>query len=157
MSRVRVFSLIGACSMGLAASSPVLLTAVALSLLVAPVQAAPAASPALCQSLIRANYPATEADQTITVTFLSFVMSGVKAHEAVYANDLIGARGHTVMATPIHTKYTVLTHFQDPYADDQLRTYDAQYLCYQSAKGGWVVEMVSRLPGGETAQYIKKR
>jgi hypothetical protein len=113
------------------------------------------ASPALCQQLIRGNYPPTGADQTISVNFLSFQMGGAQSYEAVYANDENG-RGHTVTAWPVHAKYTVLTHFDDPQADDQLRTYDAQYMCYKSPVGGWVVEMTSRLPGGETAQYIHK-
>ncbi len=122
-------------------------------------QAQERATPQLCQSLIRANYPPGGADQIITVSFLVFSMGGPKTHNAVYANDLAApyGRGHDVTAWPVHAKYTVLTHYQDPYADDQLRTYDAQYLCYRSAKGGWVVEMVSRLPGGESAQYIHKQ
>ncbi len=115
------------------------------------------ASAAVCQQLIRANYPPGGADQTITVTFLSFQMSAQRPYEAVYANDWNG-KGHTVSAAPIHAKYTVLTHYDDPQADDELRTYDAQFMCYKSAAGGgWVVEMVSRLPGGESAQYIHKR
>ncbi len=63
-----------------------------------------------------------------------------------------------VSAAPIHARYTVLTHYDDPNAPDELRTYDAQYMCYRSGApgGGWVVEMVSRLPGGETPQYIRK-
>ena len=120
-------------------------------------QAQAKATPALCQNLIRANYPPGGADQTITVNFLAFALSAPKAHEAIYANDIQGAHGHTVQAWPVHAKFTVLTHYADPYADDQLRTYDAQYMCYRSAKGGWVVEEISRLPGGETAQYIHKR
>lgn len=116
------------------------------------------ASAALCQQLIRANYPPGGADQTITVSFLSFQMGGQRPYEAVYANDP-GGRGHTVSAAPVHAKYTVLTHFDDPQADDQLRTYDAQFMCYKSGApgAGWVVEMISRLPGGETAQYIHKQ
>jgi len=113
------------------------------------------ATEAKCQQLIRDNYPATGADQTISVNFLSFQMGGARPYEAVYANDRNG-RGHTVSASPIHAKYTVLTHFADPLADDQLRTYDAKFMCYRSPVGGWVVEMISRLPGGETAQYIHK-
>ena len=120
-------------------------------------QAQTTATPQLCQNLIRQNYPATGADQTISVNFLAFQMAAPKSYEAIYAGDIRGARGHPVKAWPIHAKYTVLTHFQSPNADDQLRTYDAQYMCYNSAKGGWVVEMTSRLPGGETAQYIHKR
>jgi len=129
-----------------------------------PAQADPAipnppgnvASAAVCQQLIRANYPPTGADQTITVSFLSFQMGGQRPYEAVYANDRNG-RGHTVSAAPIHARYTVLTHYENPRADDELRTYDAQFMCYRSAAGGgWVVEMVSRLPGGERAQYIHK-
>ena len=114
------------------------------------------ASAAVCKQLIVANYPPTGADQTITVNFLQFSMGAPRSYVATYANDNNGI-GHTVRATPVHAKYTVLTHFDDPQADDQLRTYDAQFMCYKSAAGGgWVVEMVSRLPGGETAQYIKK-
>jgi hypothetical protein len=119
----------------------------------------PGATPnqAVCQQLIRANYPPGGADQTITVTFLSFQMGAPSRYEAVYANDQ-GGRGHVVSAAPIHARYTVLTHYDDPNAPDELRTYDAQYRCYRSAAGGgWVVELVSRLPGGETAQYINKR
>ena len=115
------------------------------------------ASAAACQQLIRANYPPTGADQTITVQFLGFQMSGQRPYEAVYANDRNG-RGHIVSAAPIHARYTVLTHYDNPRADDELRTYDAQFMCYRSAAGGgWVVEMVSRLPGGERAQYIHKQ
>ncbi|HEY1752606.1 MAG TPA: hypothetical protein VGG29_15215 [Caulobacteraceae bacterium] len=114
-----------------------------------------AASPALCQQLIRANYPPGGADQTITVNFLSFQIGGPQRFEAVYANDA-GGRGHTVNAWPVHARYTVLTHFADPYADDTLRTYDAQYMCFQLPAHGWLVEMISRAPGGETAQYIHK-
>ncbi|HEX5182208.1 MAG TPA: hypothetical protein VFW19_03540 [Allosphingosinicella sp.] len=112
-------------------------------------------SAAFCQQLIRANYPPGGSDQTIAVSFLAFQMGGAQSHEAVYANDNNG-RGHRVTAWPIHARYTVLTHFADPLADDQLRTYDANYLCYALPVGGWVVEMVSRAPGGETAQYIHK-
>ncbi|HEX4739538.1 MAG TPA: hypothetical protein VH331_18470 [Allosphingosinicella sp.] len=118
-----------------------------------PAGAAPSA--AFCQQLIRANYPPGGADQRITVNFLAFQMGGAQAHEAVYANDPNG-RGHQVRAWPIHARYTVLTHYADPNADDQLRTYDANYLCYKLPVGGWVVEMTSRAPGGETAQYIHK-
>jgi hypothetical protein len=116
------------------------------------------ASAALCQQLIRANYPPTGADQTITVSFLNYSMSGPRPYEAIYANDLAppAGRGHTVTAWPVHAKFTVLTHYEDPQADDELRTYDAQYMCYRSAAGEWTVEMTSRLPGGETAQYIHK-
>jgi hypothetical protein len=113
------------------------------------------ASQALCQQLIRANYPGG-GDVTITVNFLSFQMSAARPYEAIYANDMVGARGHTVTATPVHAKFTVLTHYADPRADDQLRTYDAQYMCYKSPKTGWTVEETSRVPGGETAQYIHK-
>lgn len=113
------------------------------------------ASQALCQQLIRANYPGG-GDTTITVNFLSFQMSAPRPYEAIYANDMIGAHGHTVTATPVHAKFTVLTHYADPQADDQLRTYDAQYMCYNSPKTGWTIEETSRLPGGETAQYIHK-
>jgi hypothetical protein len=105
------------------------------------------ASAALCQQLIRANYPPTGADQTITVSFLSYAMSGPRAYAAF---------DHAVTAWPVRARFTVLTHFDDPQADDQLRTYDAQYMCYRSAAGEWTVEMTSRLPGGETAQYIHK-
>jgi hypothetical protein len=115
------------------------------------------ASSAVCQQLIRANYPPGGADQTITVAFQAFQMSGPRPYVATYANDANGV-GHTVSASPVHARYTVLTHYADPQADDELRTYDAQFMCYKSAAGGgWVVEMVSRLPGGETAQYIHKR
>lgn len=115
------------------------------------------ASAAACQQLIRANYPPGGADQTITVDFLGFQMSAQRPYVATYANDR-GGRGHTVSAAPIHARYTVLTHYDDPNAPDELRTYDAQYMCYRSAAGGgWVVEMVSRAPGGETATYIPKR
>ena len=114
------------------------------------------ASAAVCQQLIRANYPPGGADQTIIVTFLGFDMGGQRPYVATYANDR-GGVGHTISAAPIHARYTVLTHYADPNADDELRTYDAQYMCYRSAAGGgWVVEMVSRLPGGETARYIHK-
>lgn len=123
------------------------------TLLPPPAGAAPSA--AFCQQLIRANYPPGDSDQTISVNFLAFQMGGAQAHEAVYANDNNG-RGHSVTAWPIHSRYTVLTHFADPLADDQLRTYDANYLCYRLPVGGWVVEMTSRAPGGETAQYIHK-
>lgn len=62
-----------------------------------------------------------------------------------------------MQAAPIHAKYTVLTHYADPLAPDELRTYDAQYMCYRTATTGeLVVEMTSRLPGGETPTYIKK-
>jgi hypothetical protein len=115
------------------------------------------ASSAVCQQLIRANYPPGGADQTITVNFQAFQMSGARPYVATYANDANGV-GHTVSASPVHARYTVLTHYADPNADDELRTYDAQFMCYKSAAGGgWVVEMVSRVPGGETAQYIHKR
>ena len=116
------------------------------------------ASAALCKQLIRDNYPPGGADQTITVSFLSFTMGGPRPYEAVYANDLAppAGRGHTVQASPIHAKFTVLTHYADPQADDELRTYDAQYMCYRLPVGGWVAEMTSRLPGGEEAQYIHK-
>jgi hypothetical protein len=113
------------------------------------------ATPAMCQQLIRANYPPGGADQTISVNFLNFQMSAPRPFTATYANDP-GGVGHTVTAWPVHAKFTVLTHFADPYADDRLNTYDAQYMCFKLPVGGWVVEMMSRLPGGETAQYIKK-
>jgi hypothetical protein len=118
-----------------------------------------AASPALCQQLIRANYPPSGADETNMVSFLSFSMGGPHPYEAIYANDLRApaAHGHVVTAWPVHARFTVLSHYQDPLADDELRTYDAQYQCYRSARGGWVVEMTARKPGGETAQYIHKR
>lgn len=113
------------------------------------------ASAALCEQLIRANYPSHD-DQTITVNFLNMSLSAPRPYEAIYANDMVGAHGHTVTATPVHARFTVLTHFADPMADDQLRTYDAQYMCYKSPVTGWTAEMTSRLPGGETAQYIHK-
>jgi hypothetical protein len=57
----------------------------------------------------------------------------------------------------IHAKFTVLTHYADPKAPDELRTYDAQYMCYRTATTGeLIVEMTSRVPGGETPTYIKK-
>ncbi len=107
-----------------------------------------------CKALITANYPSHD-DLTVTVSYLAFSPGAPKAYEAVYANDNNG-RGHTVSALPVHAKYTVLQHYADPLADDQLRTYDAQYMCYVSPTGGPVAEMVSRLPGAETAQYIHK-
>lgn len=117
----------------------------------------PISGPA-CQQAIRANYPATGADQTITVDFLSFDMGGQQSYEAVYQNAPFGNAGHTVQAAPIHAKYTVLTHYADLNAPDELRTYDVQYMCYRTpASGELIVEMVSRLPGGETAKYINKR
>ena len=115
---------------------------------------APAVSADQCKALITANYPSHD-DVTTTVTFLTFDVSAPKSYTATYANDNNG-QGHTVSATPVHAKYTVLDHYADPLADDQLRTYDAQYMCYVSPTGGPVAEMVSRLPGGETAQYIHK-
>lgn len=115
------------------------------------------ASPALCQQLIRSNYPPGGADQTISVEFLSFQMGAQQPFVATYARD-VGGVGHTVSAAPVHARYTVLTHYEDPNADDQLRTYDARFMCYRSGApgAGWVVELVSREPGGETAQYIHK-
>jgi hypothetical protein len=110
-----------------------------------------------CQQAIRANYPPGGTDQTITVTFLSFQMSGLQAYQAVYQNAQFGDPGHTVQAAPIHAKFTVLTHYADPKAPDELRTYDAQYMCYRTATTGeLIVEMTSRVPGGETPTYIKK-
>lgn len=109
-----------------------------------------------CQQAIRANYPPGGADQTMTINFLNFQIGGPQAYTATYANDQ-GGVGHTVQAAPVHAKYTVLTHYADPKADDELRTYDANYMCYNAVPSGdLVVEMVSRLPGGETPQYIHK-
>ena len=124
----------------------------------APPGAVPVSADA-CKQAIRANYPPGGSDQTMTIDFQSFEMSGLRPYEAVYANDLAppAGRGHTVQAAPVHAKFTVLTHYADPNADDELRTYDANYMCYRSAtSGALVVEMTSRKPGGETAQYISK-
>ena len=85
---------------------------------------AAAGTAARCQALIRQNYMATGADQTVSVSFLVFQTGASVNHTATYANDFVG-RGHDVVAMPIHAKYQVLTHFADAYADDQLRTYDA--------------------------------
>lgn len=110
-----------------------------------------------CQQAIRANYPPGGADQTMTIKFLNFQIGGQQPYTATYANDQ-GGVGHTVQAAPVHAKYTVLTHYADPKADDELRTYDAQFMCYNAVPSGdLVVEMVSRLPGGETPQYIHKQ
>ncbi|HYM31864.1 MAG TPA: hypothetical protein VEU47_11215 [Candidatus Cybelea sp.] len=110
-----------------------------------------------CMQAIRANYPPAGADQTITVNFQTIQISGPQSYTATYANDNNGV-GHTVQASPVHAKYTVLTHFADPSADDILRTYDANYMCYRTATTGeLIVEMTSRVPGGETPTYIKKR
>ncbi|HEY3797241.1 MAG TPA: hypothetical protein VGL58_02730 [Caulobacteraceae bacterium] len=135
--------------------APPVLAVAALALAACGPAAAETATPALCQSLIRADYPPGGADQTITVTFQAFQMGGPTPFEAVYANDENG-RGHQVTAWPIHAKYQVLTHFADPYADDQLRTYDAQFMCFTLPGRGWVAELMSRAPGGEEAQYIHK-
>ena len=127
-------------------------------LLLAGCGGGPKPSADLCQGLIRDNYQPQGADQTITVNFLDFQMGAATAHTATYANDVAG-RGHDVKAWPVHAKYTVLTHYADVLADDQLRTYDAQYLCYQAGTPdhAWTIEMMSRLPGGESAQYIHKQ
>jgi hypothetical protein len=116
-------------------------------------------SVANCQQAIRANYVATGDDQTIQVTFLAFENKGSSAYESVYKNDkILGAHGHVMRAMSIHAKYQVLTHFADPLADDQLRTYDGNFKCYDTATTGELVaEMTDRLGGGEHATYIKKR
>ena len=112
----------------------------------------------LCQALIRANYPKGE-DYVQSVNFLAFQMDAPSAYEDSYANDQSAtyARGHSVMAAPVHAVFTVLKHYQDPFADDELRKYDAQYKCFKSHTTGWTIKMISRLPGGETAQYIHKK
>ncbi len=116
-----------------------------------------AVSAQACQQAIRANYPPAGTDQPIAVNFLSFQMGGLQPYQAVYQNAQFGDPGHTVQAAPIHAKYTVLTHYADPKAPDELRTHDAQYMCYRTATTGeLIVEMTSRLPGGETPTYIKK-
>ena len=116
-------------------------------------------SVANCQQAIRANYITTGDDQSIRVTFLTFQNRGISAYESVYKGDkMLGAHGHVMPAMSIHAKYTVLLHFADPLADDQLRTYDANFRCYDTATSGELVaEMTDRLPGGEHATYIKKR
>ena len=112
-----------------------------------------------CQQAIRANYVTTGDDQTINVKFLIFAASGPSAYESVYKGDqMLGARGHVMQALTIHAKYQVLLHYADPLADDQLRTYDGNFKCYNTVQTGELIaEMTDRLPGGETAQYIHKR
>lgn len=116
-------------------------------------------SAANCQQAIRANYVTTGDDQTINVKFLGFAASGPSSYESVYKGDhMLGARGHVMQALTIHAKYQVLLHFADPLADDQLRTYDAKFKCYNTVQTGELIaEMTDRLPGGETAQYIHKQ
>lgn len=117
-------------------------------------------SAAICQPLIRANYPPGGADRTMIVTFQSFEMIGRPPYIEPYLTTDANYNGGAVIqvaAAPIHTRYTVLTHYADPKTDDELRSYDAQYMCYQPVPGaGWVVKMVSSLPGGDTAQHIHK-
>lgn len=121
----------------------------------APGRVAP--SDASCQQAIRANHPASGADQTINVKFLEFQSSGLGAYVERYQGGS-STGGHPVKAMSIHARYQVLTHFADPYADDQLRTYDAHFKCYNHFAGGELTaEMTDRLPGGEHAEYIKKR
>ena len=112
-----------------------------------------------CQQAIRADHPPTGADQSISVKFLSFEMSGMAPYEDVYKGDtMLGAHGHVLQAATIHAKYQVLTHFASPAADDQLRTYDAHFKCFQAVPSGELTaKMTDRLPGGETAQYIHKQ
>ena len=84
-------------------------------------------------SPIRANYVTTGDDQTIRVVFSNFQITGRGAYESVYKGDsMLGARGHVMQALSIHAKYQVLLHFADPLADDQLRTYDANFKCYNN-------------------------
>lgn len=116
-------------------------------------------SVANCQQAIRANYITTGDDQTIQVNFLAFQNLGMGPYESVYKGDkMLGAHGHVMQAMRIHAKYTVLLHFADPLADDQLRTYDANFRCYVTVTSGELIaEMTDRLPGGEHATYIHKR
>ena len=117
-----------------------------------------APSAASCQQAIRANYVATGDDQAINVKFSVFQILGNGSYESVYKGDnMLGARGHVMQALSIHAKYSVLTHFADINADDQLRTYDANFKCYNTATTGELIaEITDRLDGAEHATYIKK-
>jgi len=110
-----------------------------------------------CQQAIRARHVAAGADETINVKFLDFQSGGLGAYVERY-NAGYSDAGHNVQAMSIHARYQVLTHFASPNADDQLRTYDAHFKCYNQTRGGdLTAEMTDRLPGGETATYIHKR
>jgi len=114
-------------------------------------------SPAACQQAIRARHPAGGADQTINVKFLDFQSSGLGAYVERYNRGNSDA-GHSVRAMTIHARYQVLTHYSNPNADDELRTYDGHFKCYNQTMGGdLTAEMTDRLPGGEHATYIHKR
>jgi hypothetical protein len=112
-----------------------------------------------CQQAIRANYPATGDDQIVNVNFQAFQITGSGTHEAILAQDkMLGARGHQVRSLAIYTKFQVLRHFESPNADDQLRTFEGRFECYNSATtGDLVIEETQRLPGSsEHATYIRK-
>ena len=118
-----------------------------------------APSQASCQQAIRANYPRTGDDQIVNVTFQYFQITGSGTHEAIAQNDkMLGARGHMVQSLAITTKFQVLRHFASPNADDQLRTFEGKYECYNSATtGDLVIEQTQSLPGtSEHATYIHK-
>jgi hypothetical protein len=115
------------------------------------------ASAALCQQLIRARYVAPGTDSTVTVNFQSFQMAGAAPSTSTYADsNWMQPPGEQVSASKIETRYTVLTHYNDPQSDDQLRTITATYECYRHPTAGWLVEQTYEAPGSETSQYIKK-
>ena len=114
------------------------------------------ASGRVCQQLIRANYPPGGADQTITVNFLSFQMSGQQPMSRRICRRSRRRPHGQRRADPRPL------HRADPLCGPARRRRAAHLRCAiyvlprRRRRWLWAVELVLRAPGGETAQYIHK-
>lgn len=126
------------------------------------IQVSPNAPPSeeTFKNVLRANIPQPGWGDTITLQFQQFNLSGPMNHVVRYAGHLnqetiLGGPGRTVQAWQANVKYVQLTHYKDPYADDQAVTKTGMYWFYKDQSGHWLAEdeNVQLSP----TQYIHKR